>query len=127
MVRKGGQDSPPSLCASTQENIVADPRLVVSNPDRGRGVVRIVPKPEGFELRDRRSDKTNDATAWLPEDALYDAQQAMDGKMKPTTAMIVAWFYRDDEGIERLTFRLYNRSTNDGVALAAMLPGRVQK
>ncbi len=89
--------------------------------------MRIVPKPEGFELRDRRSEKTNDATAWLPEDALYDAQQAMDGKMKPTTAMIVAWFYRDDEGIERLTFRLYNRSTNDGVALAAMLPGRVQK
>jgi len=89
--------------------------------------LRAVPKPEGFDLRDRRSEKTNDATAWLPEDALYDAQQAMRGKMKPTSAMVVAWFYHDEEGTERLTFRLYNKTTNDGVALAAILPTRVQK
>ena len=88
--------------------------------------LRIIPKPEGFELRDRRSEKANDATAWLPEDALYDAQEAMRGKMKPASAMLVAWFYLDDEGKEKLTFRLYNRSTNDGVALAAMLPNRIQ-
>lgn len=88
--------------------------------------LRAIPKPEGFELRDKRSEKTNDAAAWLPEDALYDAQQAMMGEMKPSTAMVVAWFYRDAEGKQRLTFRLYNQTNNDGVALAAMLPMRIQ-
>jgi hypothetical protein len=28
-------------------------------------------KPEGFDLRDRRSDKTGSAKDWLPVDALY--------------------------------------------------------
>jgi len=34
-------------------------------------------KPEGFDLRDRRSDKTSSAKDWQPRDALYAAARDM--------------------------------------------------
>lgn len=37
--------------------------------------LKLVPKPEGFELRDRRSNKTGMGCDWEPQDALYDVSK----------------------------------------------------
>lgn len=37
--------------------------------------LRLVSKPEGFELRDKRSDKSRSCSDWKVQDALYDASQ----------------------------------------------------
>jgi hypothetical protein len=39
--------------------------------------LKLVPRPEGFELRDRRSDKSGQANDWTPRDALFDASEAI--------------------------------------------------
>lgn len=39
--------------------------------------MKLVPKPEGFELRDKRSDKSNDGSLWSAQDALHGASQEM--------------------------------------------------
>lgn len=87
--------------------------------------LQLVPKPAGFELRDKRSEKTNDASKWLPADALFSAHQAMQGDMRPAKALIVAWFFLDAEGEQRMTFRLFNETDNDGIALVARIPSRL--
>lgn len=35
----------------------------------------MIPEPEGFDLRDRRSEKSGKGSEWLPCDALYSAWQ----------------------------------------------------
>lgn len=37
--------------------------------------LKLVPKPSGFELRDKRSDKTNSSADWGVQDALYSVSQ----------------------------------------------------
>lgn len=37
--------------------------------------LKLVSKPEGFEWRDRRSDKTGMGCDWTPQDALFDSSQ----------------------------------------------------
>lgn len=39
--------------------------------------LKLVPKPEGFELRDKRSDKSGMGCDWAPQDALYAVSQEM--------------------------------------------------
>lgn len=39
--------------------------------------MKLVPKPEGFELRDKRSTKEGDGSLWNVQDALHDASQEM--------------------------------------------------
>lgn len=48
----------------------------------------MIEKPEGFELRDKRSDKTDDSHHWTGRDALYSAAQQMAGD---TRAAIIVW------------------------------------
>lgn len=57
--------------------------------------LRLLPKPEGFDLRDKRSDKSNCAMDWTPADALYDAQKFMDGQK--VAAVAVFWFSRSQD------------------------------
>lgn len=52
--------------------------------------------PFGYELRLKRSDKTESCEHWLPEDALYDAAQAMEGKK--VTSAVVVWREEDGKG-----------------------------
>ena len=47
-------------------------------------------KPEGFDLRDRRSDKTKLSIDWAPADALYDAAQAL--KSQSCKELVVIWW-----------------------------------
>lgn len=81
-------------------------------------MLKLVPKPEGFALNNRRSDIAHDASKWLPEDAIYSAQEAV-VKGGVTKAMLVAWYapHPDKPGCLKLMYRLYNESDNDGRAL----------
>lgn len=37
--------------------------------------MKIVPRPEGYDLRSKRSDRNGDGALWKPTDALYDAYE----------------------------------------------------
>ena len=47
-----------------------------------------VEKPDGFDLRDRRSDRDRDARRWEPGDALYSASQVVP---KDARCLAVVW------------------------------------
>ena len=47
-----------------------------------------VEKPDGFDLRDRRSSRDRDARLWAPRDALYDASLVMPEDAK---CAVVIW------------------------------------
>ncbi len=57
--------------------------------------LKLVPKPEGFELRDRRSSKTNAGSDWTPRDALYSASQDM---TDAADAVTVIWREKLSDG-----------------------------
>jgi hypothetical protein len=57
--------------------------------------VRLVPKPEGYEWRDKRSNKSNCPADWTPADALYDASQRIEGKQ--VTDLVVYWWEHDPQ------------------------------
>lgn len=62
--------------------------------------LKLVPKPEGFELRDKRSDKTGRGSDWLPQDALYDASQQMD--KENCIAVVIMWMEQKEDGSRRI-------------------------
>lgn len=74
-------------------------------------LLRVVPKPEGFELRDKRSDKSKDARDWTPADALYDASQRTEGKN--VTDLVVYWWERDPK-TGNSTLKFANATTSKG-------------
>lgn len=43
--------------------------------DNTKVTLRLVPQPEGFELRDKRSTKSKSCSDWEVQDALYSASQ----------------------------------------------------
>jgi hypothetical protein len=49
--------------------------------------LKLIPKPEGFELRDKRSDKAADASLWEVGDALFNANETI-AKMKADSVLI---------------------------------------
>lgn len=51
--------------------------------------LEIVPKPEGFDLRERRMLKNEDGSLWTVQDALHAACRDMEGKN--VTGVIIAW------------------------------------
>lgn len=57
--------------------------------------LKLIPKPEGYELRDKRSDKANDGALWTPRDALFDASQRMGEK---TESMLCIWCEKNADG-----------------------------
>lgn len=77
--------------------------------------MKLIDKPEGFELRDRRSDKSNLGSEWTVQDALYDASQEM--AKQDTTDAIVVWRERVAEGKYLTHFRFAGQSDCNGPAL----------
>jgi hypothetical protein len=76
--------------------------------------LKLVPQPEGYELRDKRSDKTNKASDWEVQDALYDAsQQCMRVDVK---ALLVLYFEVDAEG-NKYVRRHYAGPADQGLEL----------
>lgn len=80
--------------------------------------LKLVEKPEGFELSARRAEKKESATEWFPKDALYSASKELDGKA-PAKALLVAWYAMDDDGTQQFRYRLYCENPNDATALGA--------
>lgn len=64
--------------------------------------LRLVPKPEGFELRDKRSEKDKNPARWTPADAIYDASQRM--QLYEATQLVVYWWEKREDGRERLNW-----------------------
>lgn len=60
--------------------------------------LRLVPKPEGFELRDKRSDKTGMGKDWQPQDALYDVSQEIAKPDADCDAVLVIYRKRFENG-----------------------------
>jgi hypothetical protein len=79
-------------------------------------------KPEGFELRVKRAEKDDDATKWLPEDALHDASRAMQ-ESAPAGAMIVVWYTPAEDGKYAIRYRIWQDGPRRAVGLAADLLG----
>jgi len=82
--------------------------------------LRIIQKPEGFDLRFARAEKENNGKCWTPEDVLYDAQQLM-GKHPPTQAALVAWYTRLPNGNLQIKYNCSFEHDRQAVALAADL------
>lgn len=66
--------------------------------DNERPPLRLVPKPDGYELRDKRSTKEDDPSVWTPADALYDASERIRGK--DVSQLVVYWWERKPDGRE---------------------------
>jgi len=78
--------------------------------------LKSVPKPQGFDLRQARADKSDCASHWLPEDALYDASLAMRAD-DPVIAAAVIWYVRDKSGKLSLRYRVHEQHSLQAVAL----------
>lgn len=66
--------------------------------------MKLVAKPEGFELRNKRSDKERDAALWNPQDALYDASQEI--AKQEVDACIVIWRERHADDSMEVHYRI---------------------
>ena len=90
--------------------------------------LKLVPKPEGFELRDKRSSKSNNVDDWLPTDALYDAQYEMthieDPKMKVVSTAVI-WFVETEEGALILRTRFASNSPHLLLRLVVAALGKI--
>lgn len=75
-----------------------------------------VPKPEGFDLREKRAAKTDDAELWTAEDAIYSTFQRIKGK--DITQLVVYWWERHEDGAEYLH---YTNATSDFAEHAFLL------
>lgn len=78
-----------------------------------------VEKPEGFDLRDARADKSHDAKDWTPADALYSASESQ--REKPAVTLVVAWTYRDAKGDLRLSYCNASKGNEETIALLAAM------
>jgi hypothetical protein len=85
-------------------------------------LLKQLPKPEGFELREKRAEKSDDGSKWLPEDALYDASTAMQ-ESPPAGAMIVVWYSLAEGDKYALKYRIWQDGPRRAVGLAADLLG----
>ncbi len=83
--------------------------------------MKLVPKPQGFEFRDKRSTKSGNGSDWTPADALYDASQRTEGK--EVTQMVVYWWEMDEKGREVLRF---SQSTTSRAEHAYLLQKALQ-
>jgi hypothetical protein len=81
-------------------------------------MLKVLPKPEGHDLRNARAEKSESARDWLPEDALYEAskQIAEKGAMG---AVVVAWYERSTDGLPVVKYCLSQSEPRQGIALMA--------
>lgn len=61
-----------------------------------------VEKPDGFDLREKRSEKADDCRLWTPQDAIYDTSMRIKGM--DVTQLVVYWWERLPNGIEVMHF-----------------------
>ena len=61
-------------------------------------MLKVLPKPEGYDLRAARAEKSGSARDWLPEDALYDASKRI-AENGAHGAVVVCWYEKNEEGL----------------------------
>jgi carbonic anhydrase len=89
--------------------------------------LKAVPKPIGNELNTKRANDSADASAWLPEDALYSAYEEMKDT-PPVKAMVVAWYVPGSKpGTLSLRMRLFCEGICEGDSLAGAIFQRLTK
>ena len=86
-------------------------------PEHGKPSLKVVTKPEGWDLRNARAMKTDDATLWQCGDVLFDAQELMK-KFPPTVAAVVVWYTRNPNGSISLKYTCAQEHERQIVALA---------
>lgn len=67
-----------------------------------------VDKPEGYDLREKRADKANDAGVWTAQDAVYSTAQRI--KDQNVSQLVVYWWERKPDGSEVMHWT--NATTN---------------
>lgn len=89
--------------------------------------LKAVPKPATSEFNTKRANDNADASAWLPEDALYSAYEDM-RDTPPVKAMVVGWYVPGIKpGTLILRCRLFCEGICEGDALATALFQRLTK
>lgn len=86
--------------------------------------LKVVPKPEGFDLRQRRADRDHDATAWAVHDALYESALEMDSPPESgrIDGVVIGWRVNYDDG----TFSTFYRQAGQcGPALLVAILGKM--
>jgi hypothetical protein len=68
-----------------------------------------IEKPEGYDLREKRAYKNQDARDWTPADALYGAHERT--KDQEVTQLIVYWWEKQPDGSEVLKYSSSTQST----------------
>ena len=63
----------------------------------------VIEKPEGYDLRDKRSEKTDDPRLWTGQDALYDASLYLNSH--PGEQVLVIWWEKLPQEKRRFSFR----------------------
>lgn len=76
--------------------------------DHDQVKLKLIPKPEGFDLRDKRSDKSGRGADWTPNDALYSTQQLI--KDKEIVGLSVCWFEKKPDGTITPVYRYAGES-----------------
>jgi hypothetical protein len=79
--------------------------------------MKLVPKPDGYELRAKRADKNDSAKEWTAADTLYHAQQ----HMQNAECCIVTWYERVPDAGVKLKYWVSQTYDRQSVALAADL------
>lgn len=82
--------------------------------------LKLVPKPEGFELRDKRSDKSNLGKDWGVQDALYDVSREVAKHDSNCDAVLIIFRKRSASGAPITCFRF---AGDDGHAASLLLNG----
>jgi hypothetical protein len=70
-------------------------------------MIKVLPVPEGHEMRNARAEKSTSAQDWLPEDAMYQASKQMSEK-GVMGGMVVAWYEKSaSTGLPVVKYCLY--------------------
>lgn len=87
--------------------------------------LKLVPKPDGYELREKRANKKENCELWLPEDALHSASKRMAAE-PPVLAAVVAWYCRDEKGCLRVRYDVWQEHDRQSIALCSDLLDTMQ-
>lgn len=74
-----------------------------------------IEKPAGYDLREKRADKSSDARQWTPQDAIYNTSERI--KDQNVTQLIVYWWERKPDGKEVLHWTNATTSTAEHALL----------
>jgi hypothetical protein len=88
-------------------------------------MLKVLPKPEGFDLREKRAEKSESARDWLPEDALYDAATHIAEK-GVAGALVICWYELSESGLPIAKYRCYNEDPRSSTALMADVEFQMQ-